>query len=113
VTCPFSEHKQSCKAGWSGHPEKKVGDCSCKQKFYRTEIKVVVLSEEPFDHDNLSLGDVRSAVTYGGFKTVDSRVLTEKQAAMALKAQGSDPEFFQIRAMMDRRDAAAMDRRHV
>jgi len=20
-TCPFSDHDQSCKAGWSGHPE--------------------------------------------------------------------------------------------
>lgn len=30
VTCPFSDHKQECPAGWNGHPEKNGGECTCK-----------------------------------------------------------------------------------
>jgi hypothetical protein len=29
-TCPFSNHKQDCPAGWTGHPEHKAGRCICK-----------------------------------------------------------------------------------
>ncbi len=29
-TCPFSEHRQDCPAGWNGHPEHKAGRCTCK-----------------------------------------------------------------------------------
>ena len=32
VTCPFSDHKQNCPAGWNGHPEHKAGRCTCKGK---------------------------------------------------------------------------------
>ena len=30
VTCPFSDHKQNCPAGWTGHPEHAAGPCNCK-----------------------------------------------------------------------------------
>jgi len=30
-TCPFSDHLQSCPAGWTGHPEVKgLTECNCK-----------------------------------------------------------------------------------
>ena len=29
ATCPFSDHKQDCPAGWKGHPEHKAGRCAC------------------------------------------------------------------------------------
>lgn len=32
ATCPFSDHKQNCPAGWQGHPEHKSGPCNCKRK---------------------------------------------------------------------------------
>jgi len=32
ITCPFSNHKQNCPAGWKGHPEHKAGRCTCKGK---------------------------------------------------------------------------------
>ena len=32
VSCPFSDHKQNCSAGWQGHPEHKSGPCNCKGK---------------------------------------------------------------------------------
>lgn len=69
-----------------------------KRKFYRTTIKVVVLSEEPFDYDDLY--GVHLAITDGDcsghYETAKSETLTAKQAAKALQAQGSDPEFFQL-----------------
>jgi hypothetical protein len=64
------------------------------RKFYRTEIKVVV----SFKYDNLH--DVALAITTGDcsgeYKTANSTILTGKQIAEALKAQGSDPGFFQL-----------------
>lgn len=30
-TCPFSDHKQTCPAGWTGHPEVQAGKCTCKK----------------------------------------------------------------------------------
>lgn len=68
------------------------------KKFYKTIIQVEVLSEEPFDYNDLS--DVHYQITEGDcsgtFKTLSSDELDGKQAADALKAQDSDPEFFQI-----------------
>jgi hypothetical protein len=29
ATCPFSDHKQECPAGWGGHPDHHGGPCSC------------------------------------------------------------------------------------
>ena len=30
ATCAFSDHIQSCPAGWAGHPEDPSGPCTCK-----------------------------------------------------------------------------------
>ncbi len=30
ATCAFSDHIQSCPAGWAGHPEHPSGPCTCK-----------------------------------------------------------------------------------
>jgi len=69
-----------------------------KRKFYRTTITVTVLSEEPFDYDNLE--GVHYAITEGEcsghYETTKSETLTAKQVAEALQAEGSDPEFFQL-----------------
>jgi len=32
ATCPFSDHLQSCLAGWAGHPEHPAGPCMCQRK---------------------------------------------------------------------------------
>ena len=70
-----------------------------KRKFYRTEIKVVVLSETPYCLKNLA--QVHDDITYGdcsGDWSVlpTSKQLTPKQAAAALREQGSDPSFFRL-----------------
>lgn len=68
------------------------------RKFYKTVIKVEVLSEEPFDYDNLS--DIHNQITDGDcsgeYTTTKITILTAKQAASTLIRQGSDPEFFQL-----------------
>jgi len=69
-----------------------------KRKFYRTEIKVVVLSEDPVDFDGLA--GVHFAITAGdcsgSWCVTKATKLNGKQAVRALKAQGSDPCFFQL-----------------
>jgi hypothetical protein len=30
-TCPFSEHQQTCPAGWEGHPKHATGPCNCQE----------------------------------------------------------------------------------
>jgi hypothetical protein len=67
------------------------------RKFYKTIIQVEVLSEEPFEWD--TLGDVDYAIREdcsGVVREISSEVLTGKQAADALLAQGSDPGFFML-----------------
>lgn len=70
-----------------------------KRKFYKTTIKVVVLSEGPLENIE-SLHDVAYSIDEGDCSGVwsvkKSEVITGKQAANALLKQGSDPEFFQI-----------------
>lgn len=70
-----------------------------QRKFYRTVIQVEILSEEPYDNDNLS--EIADDVTVGNCsgKTEIIEFGTEigaKRAVKLLKAQGSDPEFFQL-----------------
>jgi hypothetical protein len=69
-----------------------------KRKFYKTVIQVEVLSEEPFEYNDLS--DVHEQITYeycsGRYSTVEVKTLTGRQAAKALLGQGSEPEFFLI-----------------
>lgn len=68
------------------------------RKFYKTVIQTTVLSEEPFEYENLS--QVNSAITAGDcsgkVETVEAKELSGKEMAQALLAQGSDPQFFQI-----------------
>ncbi len=67
-------------------------------KFHKTTIVVTILSEGPYDPE--SLGSVADDISFGdcsGVWTVtSSEELTRKEAAKALLAQGSDPEFFGI-----------------
>ena len=64
--------------------------------YYRTIFTVEVLSEYPLDVCNLATVD--RLITEGGCSGVvthsDSVELSAKEAAAALMAQGSDPEFF-------------------
>lgn len=67
-------------------------------KFYRTTIKVVVLSEFPYDPS--SLEQVHNDITFDGcsgqWNVTKSEELTPKKMARALRMQGSIPEFFGI-----------------
>lgn len=70
-----------------------------KRKFYKTIVKVEILSEEPFQWDTLE--DVNYAITtHGGCSGVaedkGTKILNGKQIASALLKQGSDPEFFGV-----------------
>ena len=70
-----------------------------ERKFFRTVVEVEVLSEdvtaEGYSLETIAgeiqLGDWSGRVT---FKSAEA--LTSKQAAEALQAQGSDPEFFSL-----------------
>ena len=69
------------------------------RKFYKTVIKVTVLSEESFTYNNLA--DVHNAITNGdcsgAHSTVSVAELSGKDVVKALQAQGSDPCFFQLK----------------
>ena len=66
--------------------------------FYRTEIRVVVLSETPFQPERLA--DVAHAITEGDcsgeWDVAKADKLDGKQAAEELTKQGSDPAFFSL-----------------
>lgn len=69
-------------------------------KYYKTTFMVEVLSEgKPFP-DAASLHNIAYAIEEGDCsgvtKMVSQKELTGKQAAKALKAQGSDPGFFDL-----------------
>ena len=68
------------------------------RKFYKTIIEVTVLSDSPLQP--MSLGELSYETMEGDLSaTLDTKkeiVLNGKEAADALKEQGSDPEFFQI-----------------
>jgi hypothetical protein len=45
-TCPFSTHRQNCRFGWAGHPEKdphpnedEVVDCDCQDREWAVGLK--------------------------------------------------------------------------
>lgn len=66
--------------------------------YYRTVIKVEVLSESPLDADMVSLDDISYFITFGncsGLVTQESAEEVDAPTmARLLLAQGSDPEFF-------------------
>jgi hypothetical protein len=69
-----------------------------KRKFYKTTLQVTILSEEPFEWDDLSSvhHSVTSGDCSGDIEEIERITLNGKECASALIAQGSDPEFFQI-----------------
>ena len=76
-------------------------DCGFgKRKFYKTTITITVLSEdEPVSDDTddflIDLAwQIKEGDWSGKVEVTSTKELTAKQAAQALKRQGSDPEFF-------------------
>lgn len=69
------------------------------RKFYKTIFQFEVLSEEPIE-DPVTLEQIHSETQEGRwsgrFLETAQKVLTGKQAAKALIAQGSDPEFLRL-----------------
>lgn len=68
------------------------------RKFYRTVYTVEVLSEEPVGE--MSLADLDYEITEGHssgrFLSTENEEVDGKKMAELLKAQGTDPEFFQL-----------------
>ena len=64
--------------------------------YWKTTIVVEVLSEQPFEFDDL--GGVHYAITDGDcsgeFKDISSELITARQMHDALLGQSSCPEFF-------------------
>lgn len=70
-----------------------------KRKFYKTVIQVKVLSEQPYEYENLSqvASDISDGDCSGEIEnTITNEKLNGKQAATVLQEQGSDPEFFRL-----------------
>lgn len=71
-----------------------------KKKIYRKVFRFEVLSEEPIGDMNLE--EIAEETTTGHMSgqflstEIDNEVLTGKKAVMAIKNQGSDPEFFML-----------------
>lgn len=69
-----------------------------KRKFYRTVVQVEVLSEEPYDFEDLE--QVRYDITEGHCSGQVTTLPTEEvdgpAMAKLLRGQGSDPEFFEL-----------------
>jgi len=70
------------------------------RKFFKTKITIEVLSEEPIS-DDMSLADIAFQGDEGDYSIGNNNyykqtVLNGKQAAKALKKQGSDPSFFRL-----------------
>ena len=68
------------------------------RKFYKTKITIEVLSEEPIP-DDMNIADIafegeEGMFSIGNTKNYKQTVLNGKQAANALKKQGSAPSFF-------------------
>lgn len=72
---------------------------SPKRKFYKTVVKVEVLTEDqPAEFETLE--DLSYMITEGEasgkYEVTSSRGISARKCAEALIAQGSDPEFFQL-----------------
>jgi hypothetical protein len=70
-----------------------------KRTFYRNVLIVEILSEDPFDWDDLR--DVYDAITTGDCsgrvkQTITNQKLTGAQTAKRLLKQASDPSFFRL-----------------
>lgn len=72
-----------------------------KKKYYRTIIKLEVLSEDPYEFQDIesTAFDITQGECSGEVSLpVISQELSGKKMAKALQAQGSDPEFFGLDA---------------
>jgi hypothetical protein len=71
-----------------------------KRKFYKTEITLTVLSEDPIRDVNLDSLEVIVDECINGEYSGDVKSVTEavdaKRMAELLREQASEPEFFQI-----------------
>jgi hypothetical protein len=72
-----------------------------KKPIYKHVITVEVLTDEPTDLSAMTLSGIAEEITDGGWSgimTVDQGniKLVGKKAVEAVKAQGSDPEFFRL-----------------
>ena len=76
-----------------------------ERKFYKTVIRVEVLSEDYPISEDLSLAEIHHAITEGDCSGVCAfdppRQLTGAEAAEELMEQGSDPGFFQLNEQGD------------
>jgi len=63
--------------------------------YYKTRIVVTVLSDSPYDPDNLYdlAYDITDGDCSGNVEIESSEELSREEMAKALEAQGSDPEF--------------------
>ena len=79
------------------------------RKFYKTVVKVTVLSEDPLEPSSIegigggcALSEIAYNITEGDMSGVveigETETLNGKEAADALVEQSSDPEFFQLDA---------------
>jgi len=64
-------------------------------ELYRTIIKIEILSEGPYDPDDISsvAYDIVEGDCSGSWEIESSETLTELEMAAALEKQGSDPSF--------------------
>ncbi len=70
-----------------------------KKVIHKTIIQVEILHEEAVNISNYSLGEIAHEINEGSWSGVSSTkeanvILKGVRAARAIKAQGSDPEFF-------------------
>lgn len=71
-----------------------------KKKIYRTVIQIEVLSEDPIPGD-MTLDQVEEECNTGSFSGVHDFIkineeIEGEEAAKAVRAQGSSPDFFQM-----------------
>lgn len=72
-----------------------------KRKFYRTVIQVEILSEEPYEGDDLNTiaSDTDTGDCSGQITDIErNQEVTGKEMVALLQKQGSDSEFFQLDA---------------
>lgn len=68
------------------------------RKFYRRKITIIVLSDEPYEVEDLAdiAHDIVHGNQSGAWEMEDNEEISGPEMATALAAQGSDPEFFQL-----------------
>lgn len=69
-----------------------------KRKFYKTTIMVEVLSEDPYDFNNLSdvYRDITTGACSGQVRVTGREDFQGPRAAKELRKQESDPAFFRL-----------------